>query len=230
MLNRKEYLKKFKYIQEIIIEVTDDLVRWVTPGISEKEIADKYSSMLSGVGLRQHWYPILVCVGDITGQPISRRIHLPSQEIKVRRNDVVFVDCTPIDGTVWGNWCKTFIVGNNHFFEELTSDCRFIVDETYKFSSEKAKTVGDLYNFCLKIIHNKQLEILDPYKDVGHSIFQVKVGQSVENTPMSERLFLNDRFREIKLSGIISIEPQVGRKNKVDRKMYGAKLQKIIIY
>lgn len=230
MLNTSEFLKKFNTIQSDIISITDKLILQIKPGMSEKDIADKYNEMLKSVGLKYHWYPILIYSGDWTGKPITRRVHLPSEDVIIKKNDIVVIDSTPIDKTVWGNWCRTVSIGNNKFYKQLCDDCDNIVDQTWEYGKSHAKTIGDIFDFCMNLIKKYGLTPLDSRDDVGHSIFQVPEGQSVDKTPLSDRIFLNEEYRNTKLKGIISIEPQVGRINPEDGKMYGAKQQKVIIY
>jgi Xaa-Pro aminopeptidase len=230
MLNNAKFLKKFERIQHIVVSVTDDLLLKIKPGMSEKDVADLYRNMLQGVGLHNHWYPILIYAGEWTGKSITRRVHLPSKEVVIQNPDIVFLDSTPIDKTVWGNWCRTFTVGSNEFFQKLCNDCDEIVDQTYDYSKKNARFIGDIFDYCMDLIKNKGLTLLDSMNDVGHSIFQVPDGQRVEETPIEDRLFIDKKSRKVKLRGIISIEPQIGRVNPKDGKMYGAKQQKVIIF
>ncbi len=230
MLPKNQYIERFEKLQKLTVEITNTLIETILPGQSEKQIANKYSEMLEKQGFREHWYPVLVCSGEITGKPISRRVHLPSEDIRVKENDIVFIDCTPMKGTVWTNWCDTIVVGKNDFFENIVKDIKEIVERTAIFSKREAKTVGDLYKHCTTLIKEKNMEMLDKYEDVGHSIFQVPEGQTVDKTPRKDRLLLNQKFGDRLLSGIISVEPQLGRVNPSDGKMYGAKIQKVLIF
>jgi len=201
-----------------------------TPGLTEKEIADKYHSFLTDRGFKEYWYPILIYSGEITSKPISRRIHLPSNDVKIKENDIVFVDSTPMQGTVWSNWCDTIVIGESKFYKDLISDVKEIINKTADFARTNAITVGELYNFATNLVKEKNLTMLDPYKDIGHSIFQVPEHQTVDKTPMKDRLLINETFKKRKLEGIISIEPQLGKINTNDGKMYGAKLQEVVIF
>ena len=230
MLTQEEYIKQFNELQKLTVEVTNELTKWISPGLSEKEIADKYYALLSKSSFSEYWYPILIYSGEITSKPITRRVHLPSNEVKVRENDIIFVDSTPMKGTVWSNWCDTIVIGNNKFYNDLINTTRQIVRKTAEFAKNEAKSVGILYDFAVNLIQENNLKMLDPYKDIGHSIFQVPEHQTVDKTPMEDRLLLNETFRDRKLEGIISIEPQLGRANPTDGKIYGAKLQEIVIF
>ena len=230
VLFKNTYQEKFLELQQLTVDATNVLVSEISPGQSEKQIADRYNQLLEKRGFKEHWYPILVYSGEITGKSISRRIHLPSEKIFVKENDIVFIDCTPLSGTVWTNWCDTIMVGKNDFLESIIKDTNDIVLDTTLFAKREAKNIGDLYDYCTNLIMKKNLEMLDPYQDVGHLIFQVPEGQTVDKTPMKNRILLNQQFGNIPLSGIVSIEPQLGRINPADGKMYGAKIQKVLIF
>ena len=229
LLSREEYLKRFSEIQKHVIPITRELGKKVNPGMSEKEIAIEYTKMLADVGLVDHWYPILINAGENSGKAVSRRIHLPGEYI-IKENDIFILDCTPIDKTVWGNWAETFVVGSDPFYQSLSNDCLIVVKQTAEFARTSAKTVGEILDYCVNIATNLGMKSLDSRNDVGHSIFQVPEGQTVDKTPLSDRLFLNDDYRNAKLEGIISIEPHFGRVNPKDGVLYGSKHQEVIIY
>ncbi len=228
-LPEKEYLKKFTEIQNSIIPITRELAKKIVPGMTEKQIADEYTKMLAKAGFINHWYPILVNAGKNSGKALSRRIHLPSDNV-IRENDILILDCTPINKTVWGNWSETFVVGDEFFYKSLSEDCLSVVKQTVEFARTSAKNVGDILDFCINIATDLGLKSLDSHNDVGHSIFQVQEGQTVDKTPMVDRLLLNDDYRNSKLEGIISIEPDLGRVNPNDGILYGSKHQEVVIY
>ena len=70
---------------------------------------------------------------------------------------------------------------------------------------------------------------LDPMGDVGHSIFQVLEGQTVDKTPQEDRLFIYPEHGHRLIEGIISIEPQIGKINPAGGKVYSAKIQKVYV-
>lgn len=229
MLPFPAFTKKFEEMQARTIAATQACADSIKPGVSESELAERFALCLRHEGLTDYWYPILVYSGRSTGLPISRRYHLPSSEVFVRENDIVMLDSTPIMQTVWSNWSETFVVGTDGFYASLLADTKSVVDETAEFAKANAHNIGEVFDFCNARIASLGLISLDPRNDVGHSIFQVPEGQTVEMTPMSDRLFISEEYRAHPIDGILSIEPQVGRKNPNDGKMYSAKLQSIIV-
>lgn len=229
-LPRDKYLARFNEIQKLIIPITRQLGQSIELGMNEQEIADEYLRMLADANLVNHWYPILINAGKNSGKALSRRIHLPDRKTIIRENDIVVLDCTPIDKTVWGNWAETFIIGKNPFYQALADDCLKIVQQTASFTKTSAKTVGEVLDYCIGLAIELKMTSLDSRNDVGHSIFQVPEGQTVEKTSLGERLFLNEDYRDTQLSGIVSIEPHFGRINPHDGLVYGSKQQEIVIF
>lgn len=229
MLTSIEYLRKFNEMQQSTVDITRLAAKQIKPGMSELDIADIYAKKLKEAGLKNHWYPILVYVGEWTGKPISRRYHLPSPDVIIQESDIVILDSTPLNKTVWSNWAETFLIGQNPFFASLIADTKQVVEETYNFAVSKAKTIGDIFDYCFSRITYYDLRSLDSRNDVGHSIFQVPEGQTVDQTPLSDRLFINQDYKDSPAVGIISIEPQLGRVDPENGKLFGAKMQKVII-
>lgn len=225
-----KYLEVFLDIQDKIIPITDQVFAEVRAGMSELEVADLYRSYLNQAGLTQDWYPILVCAGQWTGKSISRRVHLLNHDVIIRHSDILMLDCTPIENGIWGNWAKTFSVGNNSFYLDLCIDCENLSRELKNFAETHAKNIGDIIDHAISLIAKSDLINLDSELHLGHSIFQVPPDQKVENCPRESRIFISEEYRNQKLNGILSIEPQLGRVNPEDGVMYGAKQQSVVIY
>ena len=227
-LSPKEYLQRFDALQQTTVAVTDTVARSLQVGETESQIAARLQSGLAANGLKEHWYPILVNAGENSGQPLSRRFHLPS-DTKLRSNDITIVDSTPISGTVWANWTRTVATGADPFYQRLVSDADELTEATFDYATRHARNIGDIYDHSQSLMKRLNLTSIDPRSDVGHSIFQVPIGQTVERTPMNQRLFISDEYRLSPIRGILSIEPNVGRINPADGILYGAKQQRVII-
>lgn len=226
----KSFAERFSSIQRQIVPLTDEVFDQIKPGMSEADIANIYEQRLSAIGLKEHWYPILVCAGSWTGQSISRRIHLPSTEVVIQENDIIMLDCTPIKGGVWGNWARTYSIGKNSFYKALCADCDEIVGLMSAYAKNEAKNIGDIFEFGQALLSSRGLVNLDKEGNLGHTIFQVSPGQRVEDCPPGTRVFINEGCSSALLEGILSIEPQLGRINPEDGIMYGAKQQQIVEY
>lgn len=229
MLDNKEYLKKFTTMQEKAVEATRYIASQLKSGQSEKEVADMYYEALAEIGLTEHWYPVLVYAGGSTSLPISRRYHLPSPEVIIQEKDIVMLDCTPLDGTVWSNWAETFMVGEDTFYRSLIKDSSELVEKVNNYTVKEANTIQDIYDYAMELIQEGGFVSLDPMGDVGHSIFQVPEGQTVDKTPQEQRLFIYPEHGERLIEGIVSIEPQIGKKYPGSENLFSTKMQKVFI-
>jgi len=229
VLEANEYIQRFLETQKLVVDATERVAFAIRPGMTELEIACNLQKELDNISLPESWYPILICAGENSGKPISRRFHLPSNATQISENDIVVVDSTPIQGTVWWNWSKTVAIGDDSFFQDLCDQCDEVAQRTLDYGNQSAKTIGDLFDYCMDLIGKLDLVSLDSRNDVGHSIFQVPVGQKVEATPLDQRLFISEEYRNVPIQGILSIEPQVGRTHPGSGKMYGAKQQRVLI-
>jgi Xaa-Pro aminopeptidase len=225
-LGPDEAIFKFADMQRRCVSATKETARSIQPGMSELDIANQYQQRLSALGLVNHWYPLLVYAGASTALPISRRFHLPSDDVVVRKDDIVMLDCTPQDGTVWANWAETFQIGNGAFIRDLIHDADQVADAVYHAAVSGASKVGELFDLAAALIAEKGLTSLDPRDDIGHDIFQVPAGQTVDATPDNDRLFLSNDHRDRTLEGVISVEPQLGRINQSGQ-MLSVKTQRV---
>jgi hypothetical protein len=201
------------------------------PGTSELELANAYSNYFSDKGITSEWYPTLICAGLFTGQPLTRRNHLPDDNVKINQDDVVILDCTPMQGTVWGNWTVTKAIGNASFYRNLCDDLFSCVMETAtEVLRGETKTLLAIHDSVMRKAKRLGLESIEPRSNVGHSIFQVPEGQTVDLTPENVRIFVDQQDTEIPTQSLISIEPELARINPKDGIRYGGKFQFIIPY
>lgn len=232
MLSSNEYYKQFFKIQNDLKKAFSRITSELKIGNSEKDIAESIEKELKSHGYSDFWYPTLVYIGQSTSNPISRRYHLPSSDIVLNENDIICIDVTPINNTVWGNWCQTLSVGNDLFFKTLCSDCKEVTENlcTYSIIYKDSKTFGDLYSYFQKLSIEKETELHAPYNSIGHSIFQVPQNSKVENANVKDRIQINEDFFSFSLNSIdiLSIEPQLARVNPHNGILYSAKQQGII--
>src|SRR4051794_32236277 len=73
-----------------------------------------------------------------------------------------------------------------------------------------------------------QLESIEPRNNVGHSIFQVRKGQTVESTPLNDRVFINDSNPPWSAPILLFLEPQLSRIHPEGGTRYGGKSQFIL--
>lgn len=222
-------LNIFNYLQSILIPIIDKVAIELQAGMKEKEIEIVLKQKLKKTGISNFWYPVMIATGENTSKFFSRRIHLPGNT-EIKENDIIIIDATPLDKTesVWGNWCQTYSIGNDSFYTELCRDALDLTIRLEEYAVQEAKTVGDVYSYFNETIRTLNLELIG--NNIGHSIFSVPKGQTVERTPINDRLFIDEKHKNHTLNGVLSIEPQLKRFNPKDGKYYAAKHQRIIIY
>ena len=231
MLKKKDFIDKFLLIQEKIYAASSIFENELEIGMSEHSIAELVEKSLRKFNLTEYWYPTLVYIGECTGKPVSRRIHLPSDVIILKPNDIICIDVTPLDDTVWGNWCKTYAIGENQFYNELCIDCNVIVKDLYNLAKSNECTIGNIIDLFNDLLMGKGYSSLGPYGSLGHTIFQVPSWSKVESFNAEERIMITEKYRNYLLKDldIISIEPQIGKIDPRDGIVYGAKQDFILI-
>jgi Metallopeptidase family M24 len=231
MLNSAEYIDTFVKIQRHCMAATKIVADHAKPGVSEQKLADVYHTELAHHGITEFWYPTLICAAEYSGQPLTRRNHLPSADVTLRENDIVILDATPLQETVWGNWTITKNIGTDIFYDKLCADILTVVTATIaEVLGGQYSSLGEIYSHAMKKAQQLGLESIDPRGNVGHSIFQVPPGQTVDKTPMEQRLFIDATNHPIPDQALISLEPELARVNPLDGKRYGGKFQFVIPY
>jgi hypothetical protein len=229
MLDNASYIDKFLKLQRHCMDATLDLAEKSLPGTSELALANRYKDYFADHDVTEEWYPTLICAGRYSGQPLTRRNHLPDGHVKIRQDDVVILDCTPLQGTVWDNWTVTKAIGNDPFYRELCDDLfACVMETTSKVLTGEIDGLAAIHSSVTRKAESLGLKSIDPRANVGHSIFQVPEGQTVDLTPESERIFIDQDDMEIPAQSLISIEPELARINPEDGIQYGGKFQFII--
>lgn len=223
------FIESFLCIQKECFHAMHVVMPEVKQGISEAQLAQYFHSELSRKNIDDFWYPTLVCAGEYSGQPLTRRNHLPSQDVKLRQDDIVILDITPFhasDKTTWGNWSITCYVGADPFYKKLCDDLFTITIETaFALMRSDYHDLCEVYDQGMQRASEYSLENIDHRGNIGHSIFQVPAGQTVDQTSEGSRLFIDACHQALPKQVLISIEPEMGRINPADGIRYGGKFQ-----
>jgi len=199
--------------QELAIVACQQSKHYLMPGISEKEFSNKCEEIMYSLGAESLWYPMLVNFNN-NSIYCTRGNHLPSEEVYLRKNDIVLVDYSPMVNGKWGDYSETILVGSNEEYSELIQDAKQIFELTYEFAKQ-AETVGELFEFCKAIIEFRGYELLDPNGNIGHTI--------EDYSNQAKRIFIYPGNRQVLLKGKKwEIEPHIGKGS------YGAKFENVI--
>lgn len=166
-------LNIFHSLQSILVQVVENVSAELKVGMKEKEVETILTTRLKECDIDRFWYPIMISRGENTSKLFSLIIHLPDDMI-------IIIDATPLDSTetVWGNWCQTITIGNDTFYKKLCEDVLYVTTNLEHFSINKAKKIGDIFDYFREIIQNMSLELIGD--NIGHSIFAVLQGQTVD--------------------------------------------------
>jgi methionyl aminopeptidase len=111
-------------------------------GMSEHEARAMARRVLSELGLRRGWHPIIVRLGSNTSRQFLDR---SGDDVILGDNDIFFVDIGPIYGDVEGDAGETFVRGEDPSHLRAMHDVRAIWDEVRAAWLEKDLTGESLY-------------------------------------------------------------------------------------
>lgn len=199
--------------QKLALLACQESKKFLNPGISEKQFSDVCEDIMYSLGAEDLWYPMLVNFGHNTIY-CTRGNHLPSSDVLLKDNDIVLIDFSPQLNGYWGDYSETIVIGNNEEMKQLSSDAKYIFDCTFEYAKD-CLTIGELFNYCNRLIEELDYNLLDPNGNIGHSI------ENLNN--QNKRIYLCPENKEIRLEGKTwAIEPHIGRG------MYGAKFENVI--
>jgi len=201
-------------VQNIAKETMNYLFSVIVPGISEKEIRDEAEAYMLSHGIESFWYynvGALVFIGDRTTLSVSGRDYTASDR-RVEDNDLVTVDLSPCIENVWGDYARSFIVGE--------ADLIYGIDFENYLHSQLSRithpdiTLHEMYHELNDIINLNGFINLDFNGNLGHTIEKSKDARKyIEHGNMV-------RMKEIDL---FTFEPHV-KKSGHD---YGFKMENI---
>jgi Xaa-Pro aminopeptidase len=201
-------------VQNIAKETINYLRSIIIPGISEIEIKNEAESYMMTHGIESFWYynvGALVFAGDRTKLSISGRNYLPSN-YQIQKNDLVTVDLSPCIGKCWGDYARSFIVGDT----SLNYGIEF---EQY--------------------LHNHLFDIIDPeitfhgiYEEMNYEIerngytnldFNGNLGHTIEESKDNRKYIEKGNITKVNEIELFTFEPHVKKINQ----NYGFKMENI---
>jgi Xaa-Pro aminopeptidase len=117
-------LRKYQEVQRIAKNTIDYLSSFIQEGVSESDISHAANEFMKNRGATSFWYHgvgSLVLVGRKTLLSISGREYKPSNDL-VGRNDLVTVDLGPEIDSYWGDFARSFVIGNGRVVTEAKPD------------------------------------------------------------------------------------------------------------
>jgi Xaa-Pro aminopeptidase len=146
---------------------------------TERPIAARATEFLKQQGLHETWYyqcPAMVLLGSRSAISLSGRVYEPSDEA-VGALNLVTVDLSPCQGSLWGDCARTYAVENGHFADRPTeADFRagFEVErslhELLISSVTRETTFSELHSLASTYLEKWKYDNLDNNHNFGHSI------------------------------------------------------------
>lgn len=199
-------LEKYKQVQALAKDALTQLKEFISPGVSEAQIASRCDELLRINGADSSWYHgvgAMVFVGERTALSMSGREYIPTQKV-VGELDLVTVDVSPeIDG-YWGDCARSFLVGgpSQQTFREGLEFVEML-HEYFRSIVEVDLTFGKLFEIINQKILNSGYENLDFRSNLGHTI----------DRSLSDRRFI-EKGSKLTLSdaGLFTFEPHVRKR------------------
>ncbi|MCF8495356.1 MAG: M24 family metallopeptidase [Alphaproteobacteria bacterium] len=208
-------IKPYARIQNLAKDTVFDLLDFIKPGVTEKEIASKAKSLLEQKGITRFWYydvAALVLVGDRTTLSIPGRDYVPA-DFRVQTNDLVTVDLSPLDGDLWGDYARSIYVEDG--VAKLTPTKKTLSAgfnlETLLHNhllgiARPDMTAHELWAYMNAMIEKHGFENLD---------FKGNLGHSIEKDMKYRRYIEKDNMTRLQDFGLFTFEPHIRQKGQV---------------
>lgn len=155
--------------QRKTIAAMAELEHHLRAGISERETRDLAETILRAHGSSGPWCPILVAFGQNT--LCCDPAHPPSDR-SLEAEDIAMIDLTPVFDGFYGDYTRTFAHGGGGPYRALIEDAEAIEAATLAYAAQ-CSTPDELFSYCMAQIEARGYRLLDPLRNVGHSIGQL---------------------------------------------------------
>ncbi len=191
-----------------------ELLEFVRPGVTEKDIAAKAKALLQQKGIKKFWYydiAALVLVGPRTILSVSGREYMPT-DMAVQEDDLVTIDLSPMDGIYWGDYARSiYVEGGIAKSEPSKAGLRngFNLESSLHnhlvHIAHPDMTAHELWVGMNGLIESYAFENLDFKSNLGHSI----------ERDMKQRRYIEEGNESIlKDFGLFTFEPHIRQKGQ----------------
>ncbi len=216
-IDREDYIKIKPYarIQGIAKDVMADLLTFITPGITEKLIAERAIKKFQENDIKEFWYydlAALVLIGSRTILSVSGRDYVPT-DTRVQNNDLVTIDLGPMDGDIWGDYARSIYIEDGvsslipkHHISAEGYNLEMKLHSELLDVANPEMTAHELWLHMNEIIERHGFENLD---------FKGNLGHSIEKNIKDRRYIEKDNHSPLKDFGLFTFEPHIRKKNNV---------------
>lgn len=182
--------------QRATIEVTEEVLRGVRPGVSEQELAALAEALARERGATGVWTPIAAGAGE--GNRVCHPDHPPTDRA-VAEADVVYLDLTPDFGGWPGDVTRSVAVGGDSAHHRIVGDCLGI-ERALIAACRPGMPASELFGVAAAMLTAEGYELLDLLGNIGHDL-----GYGAEVTGSI------DAGNHAPMWGAWAIEPHIGR-------------------
>lgn len=227
--------EEYSVVQNIAKNIMQELIHFIKPGVTEREIANEAEVIMRKAGIDKFWYyniAAFVFVGVRTKLSISGREYDPS-EVIVQNSDIVTVDLSPeLDGC-WGDFARTIIISEGKVVGVDIDDIK------------KSDVIDSEVYFGMKaeeILHTKFMDYIQPemtFEEVFEHInkeitkmgfcnldFLNNLGHTIETEKESRLYFERGNKKRLSEVKFFTFEPHI---KKIDGK-FGFKREDIYYF
>jgi len=182
--------------QRATIDVAEEVLRGVRPGVSEQELAALADVLARERGATGVWTPIAAGAGE--GNRVCHPDHPPTARTVVDE-DVVYLDLTP-DFAGWpGDVTRSVAVGRDPAHHRIVDDC-LRLELALIAACRPGMRVSELFGVAAAMLAVEGYELLDLLGNIGHDL-----GHGAEVTGFI------DAGNDSPMWGAWAIEPHIGR-------------------
>lgn len=105
-------LISYRHVQSIAKQVLEEILPFIQPGVSERELVDRCDTMQRSWGVQRYWYqslPALVLIGSRTMLTISDTPYAASDRV-IQSEDLVTIDLNPEIASCWGDCARSYFI------------------------------------------------------------------------------------------------------------------------
>ncbi|MBL7665239.1 MAG: M24 family metallopeptidase [Bacteriovoracaceae bacterium] len=164
--------------RELCIQTTDKIISQIEVGMNETDIKEMVEENFRQVGVKKFWHPTKIRIGQDTVKTFRE---LSNPDLRVKKNEICFVDFGPIIDEHEADYGRTFLFGTKNTNHLIQSS-----EDIFQLTAAKWKSEGlngiALYQYASNLAYARNLR-LNPLMS-GH-----RLGDFPHKLFSSEKLF-----------------------------------------
>lgn len=138
-------LEKLRKVQDMTKLMVEEVASRIFLGMSEEEGFKIIENVFSEYGVGKTWHPNKFRIGKNTTKAFREK---SDKSLRLKENDIFFIDIGPVYDEHEGDYGKTFVFGKAEQFSQIISDLDRIFESSKKEFLENNLTGKELYEYC----------------------------------------------------------------------------------